>query len=231
MKTIRIISGLLTVLVPTLRMGAGAPEPDTETYQAGKVPVVYDPRRFEVGEEVRMSIGGDANKTVIARKVTWPRNTVGRLVLFLPEAGEALLANDDDPVFIWRSKLYRVFFKWGNQGFYLVPSRSIGTNTLTREAAIQMELTGTKALFSEGSKYVDLRRLLWIETTTLRLAHGLPLREVVPIPEKDRLVVNFVSYSGLRGTVVLDEKLEVLSQTLDEASVKEWEQRWKRKQS
>ena len=66
---------------------------------------------------------------------------------------------------------------------------------------------------SPGTEYINLRELLKQERE-LGLANPLILSQVNVNAEGSNLLVNFVSATGLQGTVTLDRQLNVLSTAL-----------------
>jgi hypothetical protein len=107
----------------------------------------------------------------------------------------------------------------GQQGFFVITSSQLGADELTEQKAIELTQQALQAEPSSrlhlqpGTHYIDLRELLKSERE-LRLANPLILSQVSVKPVGNNLLVSFVSATGLKGTVTLDQQLSVLSTTV-----------------
>jgi hypothetical protein len=169
--------------------------------------------------ESRVDFGQNTtNDTVVAREVTWPGKTWSKHVFFSKKSGEAIVISDTNAVCALKGRLYGVYP--GVQEFWIRPSSPIGTNELSSQAAVALaDESISRPIFGPEYRHVDLKLLLAVEQER-HLAAPLFLNNVTIGTKGADLVVRFESYTGLRGTVVVDRDLNIVSQTLDSNSAK-----------
>jgi hypothetical protein len=132
--------------------------------------------------------------------------------VFNSQSKETLVGSSTNRTCLLDGRVFRVDL--GDRGFLITPSRPLGNDQLTEQKAIDVAEQASHG--EAGSKDVDLRELLKQERQ-MHLANPLFLQDVTLRPVGTNLVVNFVSATGLKGTVTLDQQLSVLSMTLTDA--------------
>lgn len=163
------------------------------------------------GDEFLSTIGQGTN-AISARKVRW-RGANGlegvSYIYFAKESRHTIIAYSTNQVCYLNGKLYSVGI--GIQSFSLIVSHPINATELTAEVAI-----GALENVPRGSprrKEVNLASLLTSELDR-HLAQPLFLHSVRLKAEDGVLVVDFESCTLLRGRVLLDDALNVLSMKL-----------------
>lgn len=163
------------------------------------------------GEEFHSAIGQGTN-AISAREVRWTgANGLEGVayVYYAKESRHAIVAYSTNQVCYLNGKLYSVGI--GIQSFSLIVSRPINATDLTAEVAI-----GALENVPRGSprrKEVNLASLLTSEFDR-HLAQPLFLHSVRLKAEDGVLVVDFESCTLLRGRVLLDDALNVLTMKL-----------------
>jgi hypothetical protein len=163
------------------------------------------------GGEFQPTVGQGTN-FVSAREVRWTGSygLEGRAYVFLAkDSGQAVAAPSTNQVCFFKGKLIAV--EPSIQSFSLLTSRSVPLRELTGEAAVGLLENVPRK--STRRKEVDLRVLLKPEAER-HLAQPLLLRSAQIRSEDGRLVVDFESCAQLKGRVVLDDRLNVISATL-----------------
>ncbi len=139
------------------------------------------------------------------------------LVLFNSQSKQVLVGCATNRTCLLNGSFFQV--DPGQQGFFVTMSRPLGADQLTEQKAIELSRQAFQAEPSSrlhlepGTEYIDLRELLKQERE-LGLANPLILSQVNVNAEGSNLLVNFVSATGLQGTVTLDRQLNVLSTAL-----------------
>lgn len=168
----------------------------------------------KVGAEQLLRVGERAQDVVVAREIHWPGRSFTSRLLFSTNTHEALIASSSaNRLCMLKGRLYKV--TPGSQSFLITPSSPLGGQTLTADKALEFCQRATHG--QPGAKWVDLRPLLEGERRATRLAGSLLLQDLRLRPEETNLVVDFESFTKLKGTVRLDSDLNVLSMGLNGA--------------
>ena len=165
------------------------------------------------GQEFQPVIGQGTNR-VSAREVRWTGSygLEGRTYVFLAKGSKhAITAPSTNQVCFLKGRLFAVGI--GIQSLSLLTSRPVAATELTTEVATSL-LENVRRT-SPRRKEVDLRPLLKSELER-HLAQPLILRSAQLRTENERLVVDFESCTLLKGEVVLDEELNVISMKLSD---------------
>lgn len=162
--------------------------------------------------EFNPPIGQLTNSTVSAREVTWDGTDWRKYVFFSTDKREVVVASSTNQVCFLHGRLFAV--TPAVQGFWIEPSAPLGANELTGGEATSIANQSIRAAgFSTVARRVDLTNLLKQERE-LKLAQMLTLRSVELKAHGEKMTVIFESYTGLRGTAVLNEGLELVSSGL-----------------
>lgn len=163
--------------------------------------------RIKVSEEIVAVIGQGTN-TVSSRLVEWidAHGMANKMFVFHAKHSRQMIAvASTNQVFFLRGKLISV--SPGLQSFSVATSEVAEANELTEESAIALatSVRGSKS----PRRSVDLKPILNAETER-RLAQPLLLKSVKIRSAGDDergVLVEFESYTGLVGSVLLDEQL------------------------
>ena len=151
-----------------------------------------------VGAETVLRIGERAQDVVVAREVHWSGRSFTSRVLYSTNTHEALMApSGANRLCMLNGRLFAV--GPGSQSVLVARSVPLGAETLSVEKATEF----CQRVFrgQPGMKRVDLRGLLEAESRATKSAAMLLLRDVTIRPEETNLVVNFESFTRLKGTV------------------------------
>jgi hypothetical protein len=163
------------------------------------------------GPEFRPEVGQGTN-AVTAREVTGPGSRGWqRRVFFVKRTGEALAGWYTNRVCFLNGRLFRVEPR--TRGFSANASEPVDGGELTEAKAIEVATESLIPGRIQGGKRIDLKVLLKREAD-LPDAGPRDLQEVAIRPQGTNLVVSFVSFSGLEGSVALDQEFNVLSMEL-----------------
>ena len=162
-----------------------------------------------VGEVFQPAVGQGTNK-VTARLVEWTEfhGLKCRIYVFFASPSRQLIkAPATNQVCCLNGRLFSVSVNV--QSFYVNASLPTDQNDLTLVLARDFALRQ----WNPAAKVIDMTALLKSELAQ-HLAQPLVLQSVTARTEGQTIEVDFVSQTGLRGKVILDENLEVLSMSL-----------------
>ncbi len=167
--------------------------------------------------------GDKTNITVLAREVVRGNGhgPGGRsLVLFDLASGQAFVAEVTNDVYALKGRFFRV--SPDAQSFWITSSRPgprIGPTAETTTNLLSQSVEDLLPRENPYKRFVDLSPILKTESN-LKLAQLLILRHAELSVEGRHFVVNFESYTGLRGKVLLDNQLNLVSMALTEEQQK-----------
>jgi hypothetical protein len=164
-----------------------------------------------VGEQFHPALGQGTN-AVTARLVEWTDSHGFKrksYVFLATPSRQFIVAPSTNQVCFLNGRLISVSINV--QGFYV--DASLPTDHVELTPLFAQEIALGQWSSTPAAKVIDLRPLLGSELDR-HFAQPLVLRSVSARAEAETVVVDFVSYTSLRGRVTLDANLKVLSMSL-----------------